>query len=87
MAQMMQAEPYRPMHVKTLHSQKLRTLLTHRKLLQSKAIAVDNLTYAGPWVTRHIFNSFHGRGGWHPRISFEDGHARADLGCSLASAG
>jgi transposase len=29
-------------HVKTLRSQKLRILLTHRKLLQSKAIAVDN---------------------------------------------
>jgi transposase len=33
---------YRPVHVKTLRSQKLRILLTHRKLLQSKAIAVDN---------------------------------------------
>ncbi len=33
---------YRPVHVKTLRSQKLRMLLTHRKLLQSKAIAVDN---------------------------------------------
>ena len=30
------------MHVKTLRSQKLRMLLTHRELLQSKAIAVDN---------------------------------------------
>jgi transposase len=29
-------------HVKTLRSQKLRTLLSHRKLLQSKAIAVEN---------------------------------------------
>jgi transposase len=29
-------------HVKTLRSQKLRMLLIHRKLLQSKAIAVDN---------------------------------------------
>jgi transposase len=28
---------YRPVHVKTLRSQKLRMLLTHRKLLQSKA--------------------------------------------------
>jgi transposase len=42
MAQMMRAGLYRPVHVKTLHSQKLRMLLTHRKLLQSKAIAVDN---------------------------------------------
>src|SRR5262249_51449081 len=30
---------YRPGHVKTKRSQKLRMLLTHRKLLQSKAIA------------------------------------------------
>ena len=30
------------MHVKTLRSQTLRMLLTHRKLLQSKAIAIDN---------------------------------------------
>src|SRR4029453_15437640 len=33
---------FRPGHVKTLRSQKLRMLLTHRKLLQSKAIAIDN---------------------------------------------
>src|SRR3954470_16442987 len=33
---------YRPVHVKTLRSQKLRMLLTHRQLLQSKAIAVEN---------------------------------------------
>jgi transposase len=41
-AQMMRAGLYRPVHVKTLRSQKLRTLLMHRKLLQSKAIAVEN---------------------------------------------
>src|SRR5512139_650118 len=41
-AQMMRAGFYRPVHVKTLHSQKLRMLLTHRKLLQSKAIAIEN---------------------------------------------
>src|SRR5881396_4389604 len=41
-AQMMRAGLYRPVHVKTLRSQKLRMLLTHRKLLQSKAIAVEN---------------------------------------------
>jgi transposase len=41
-AQMMRVGLYRPVHVKTLRSQKLRTLLTHRKLLQSKAIAVEN---------------------------------------------
>jgi transposase len=41
-AQMMRAGLYRPVHVKTLRSQKLRMLLTHRKLLQSKAIALEN---------------------------------------------
>src|SRR4029078_1128920 len=41
-AQMMGAGLYRPVHVKTVRSQKLRMLLTHRKLLQSKAIAVEN---------------------------------------------
>ena len=34
--QMMRAGLYRPVHVKTLRSQKLRMLLTHRKLLQHK---------------------------------------------------
>jgi transposase len=41
-AQMMRAGLYRPVHVKTLRSQKLRMLLTHRKLLQSQAIAIEN---------------------------------------------
>jgi transposase len=41
-AQMMRMGVYRPVHVKTLRSQKLRMLLTHRKLLQSKAIAIEN---------------------------------------------
>ena len=41
-ALMMRAGLYRPVHVKTLRSQKLRMLLTHRKLLQSKAIAIEN---------------------------------------------
>jgi transposase len=31
-----------PVHVKTIRSQKLRMLLTHRQLLQSKAIAIEN---------------------------------------------
>src|SRR5262249_1658169 len=42
LAQMMRVGLYRPVHVKTLRSQKLRVLLTHRKLLQSKAIAMEN---------------------------------------------
>jgi transposase len=41
-AQMMRVGLYRPVHVKTLRSQKLRMLLTHRKLLQAKAIAIEN---------------------------------------------
>jgi len=41
-ARMIRAGLYRPVHVKTLRSQKLRMLLTHRKLLQSKAIAIEN---------------------------------------------
>jgi transposase len=41
-AQMMRVGIYRPVHVKTLRSQKLRMLLTHRQLLQSKAIAIEN---------------------------------------------
>ena len=41
-AQMMRVGLYRPVHVKTLPSQKLRTPLTHRKLMQSKAIAIEN---------------------------------------------
>ena len=41
-AQMMRVGLYRPVHVKTMRSQKLRMLLTHRKLLQSKVIAIEN---------------------------------------------
>src|SRR6201987_1981301 len=41
-AQIMRVGMYRPVHVKTLRSQKLRMLLTHRKLLQSKAIDMEN---------------------------------------------
>ena len=39
-AQMIRAGLYRLMHVKTLRSQKLRMLLTHRKLLQSKVLVL-----------------------------------------------
>lgn len=41
-AQMMRVSLYRPVHVKTLTSQKHRALLTARKLLQEKAIAIEN---------------------------------------------
>src|SRR3712207_2915256 len=41
-AQMMRVDLFRPVHVKTLSSQKRRALLTARKLLQEKALAVEN---------------------------------------------
>ncbi|TGU44884.1 IS110 family transposase [bacterium M00.F.Ca.ET.152.01.1.1] len=41
-AQMMRVNLYRPVHVKTLTSQKRRALLTARKLLQEKAIDIEN---------------------------------------------
>lgn len=41
-AQMMRVNLFRPVHVKTLISQKRRALLTARKLLQGKAIAIEN---------------------------------------------
>ena len=41
-AQMMRVNLFRPVHVKTLTSQRRRTLLTARKLLQEKAIAIEN---------------------------------------------
>src|SRR5437879_6387966 len=63
MAQMMRAGLYRPVHVKTLRSQKLRMLLTHRKLLQSKAIAIDN-------DLRGTLRNFglKGGGGWNGEV-------------------
>ena len=39
-AQMMRVNLFRPVHVKMLTSQKRRSLLTARKLLQEKAIAI-----------------------------------------------
>lgn len=41
-AQMMRVNLFRPVHVKTLRSQRQRALLTARKLLQEKAIAIEN---------------------------------------------
>jgi transposase len=41
-AQMMRVNLFRPVHVKTLASQHRRALLTARKLLQEKAIAIEN---------------------------------------------
>lgn len=41
-AQMMRVNLFRPVHIKTLTSQKRRALLSARKLLQEKAIAIEN---------------------------------------------
>ena len=41
-AQMMRVNLFRPVHVKTQRSQQRRALLTARKLLQEKAIAIEN---------------------------------------------
>jgi len=41
-AQMMRVELFRPVHVKTIASQKRRVLLTARRLLQEKAISIEN---------------------------------------------
>jgi transposase len=41
-AQMMRVNLFRPVHVKTLSSQKRRALLTARKILQDKAVAIEN---------------------------------------------
>jgi transposase len=41
-AQMMRVNLFRPVHVKTLASQQRRALLTAQKLLQEKAIAIEN---------------------------------------------
>jgi transposase len=41
-AQMMRVNLFRPVHVKTLASQKQRALLTARKLLQKKAADIEN---------------------------------------------
>ena len=41
-AQMMRVNLFRPVHVKTVTSQQRRALLTARKLLQEKAIAIEN---------------------------------------------
>ena len=49
-AQMMRVNLFRPVHVKTLASQQRRALLTGRKLLQEKAIAIENDIYEAAQV-------------------------------------
>jgi transposase len=65
-AQMMRAGLYRPVHVKTLRSQKLRMLLTHRQLLLSKAIAIEN-------DLRGTLRTSASRSGWSGRSSLRRG--------------
>jgi transposase len=70
-AQMMRVGLYRPVHVKTLRSQKLRVLLIHRKLLQSKAIAGNRCP--GASVGRDHASHL---GRWH-RIPMDQGGRRS----------
>ena len=69
-AQMMRVGLYRPVHVKTLRSQKLRMMLTHRKLLQSKAIAIEN-------DLRGTLRNFGLKVGIAGKTKFEGPHQRA----------
>ena len=63
-AQMMRVGLYRSVHVKTLRSQKLRMSLTHRKLLQSKAIAIE--------TTCAVLYEFGLKVGMVGKVKFED---------------
>ena len=64
-AQMMRVNLFRPVHVKTLRSQKRRALLTARKLLQEKAIAIEN-------DIRGLLRNFGLKVGVVGRVKFED---------------
>ncbi len=64
-AQMMRVNLYRPVHVKTLRSQKYRILLTARKLLQEKAIAIEN-------DIRGLLRNFGLKVGTVGRLKFEE---------------
>lgn len=64
-AQMMRVNLFRPVHVKTLTSQKYRALLTARKLLQEKAIAIEN-------DVRGLLRNFGLKVGVVGTVNFED---------------
>ncbi len=64
-AQMMRVNLYRPVHVKTLASQKRRALLTARKLLQGKAIAIES-------DIRGLLRNFGLKVGMVGAVKFED---------------
>jgi transposase len=75
-AQMMRVGLYRPVHVKTLRSQKLRMLLTHRKLLQAKAIAIEN-------DLRSTLRNFGFNVGMVGNAKFEDGSRSWSRTCPI----
>jgi transposase len=64
-AQMMRVNLFRPVHVKTLASQNRRALLTARKLLQKKAIAIEN-------DIRGLLRNFGLKVGIIGKVRFED---------------
>ena len=64
-AQMMRVNLFRPVHVKTLASQHRRALLTARKLLQEKAIAIEN-------DIRGLLRNFGLKVGIIGKVRFED---------------
>jgi transposase len=64
-AQMMRVNLFRPVHVKTLASQNRRALLTARKLLQEKALAIEN-------DIRGLLRNFGLKVGVIGKVRFED---------------
>lgn len=64
-AQMMRVHLFKPVHVKTLASQKRRALLTARALLQGKAIAIEN-------DIRGLLRNFGLKVGMVGAVKFED---------------
>jgi transposase len=66
-AQMMRVNLFRPVHVKTVRSQHRRALLSARKLLQEKAIAIEN-DIRGRLRNFGLRVGAVGRGGFEARI-------------------
>jgi transposase len=75
-AQMMCVNLFRPVHVKTLVSQKRRAVLTARKLLQEKAIAIEN-------DIRGLLRNFGLKVGVVGLIKFEDGFSNLSKACRI----
>ena len=75
-AQMMRVNLFRPVHVKTLTSQKRRALLTARKLLQEKAIAIEN-------DIRGLLRNFGLKVGVVGTVGFERGSANLLKACLI----